>query len=194
MGIVRQGELFGHALGLPPGFTYAGNVISPEEQRALVANLESLPFKEFEFVGGYKGKRRVVSFGWRYQFNEHRLERADDIPDFLQPLRKRAAELAGLNAQALQQVLVTEYAPGAGIGWHKDRPVFGEVVGLSLLSPCKFRLRRKTGAGWQRASIVVEPRSAYVLNGEVRDEWEHSIPAMESLRYSVTFRKFRDVV
>lgn len=191
---MRQAELFGHALGLPPGFTYAQNVISPEEQRALVANLKPLPFKEFEFVAGYKGKRRVVSFGWRYRFNEHRLERADDIPDFLQPLRKRAAELAGLDAQALQQVLVTEYAPGAGIGWHKDRPIFGEVVGLSLLSPCKFRLRRKTGAGWQRASIIVEPRSAYVLNGEVRDEWEHSIPAMESLRYSVTFRKFRDVV
>jgi alkylated DNA repair dioxygenase AlkB len=191
---MQQTELFGRDLHLPTGFSYVENFVSAGEERALISNFSPLPFKEFEFVAGDKGKRRVVSFGWRYRFTQHKLEKAEDIPEFLLSLRRKAARLAQLDERDLQQVLVTEYAPGAGIGWHKDRPIFGEVVGVSLLSPCKFRLRRRVGEDWERASLMVEPRSAYVLDGPARDAWEHSIPPMEALRYSVTFRKFRNTV
>jgi alkylated DNA repair dioxygenase AlkB len=91
----------------------------------------------------------------------------------------------------LQQVLVTEYDAGAGIGWHRDKAVFGEVVGISLLSPCRFRLRRKAGTTWERVSLTAEPRSGYLLSGPSRTEWEHSIPEVDELRYSITFRNFR---
>ena len=98
------------------------------------------------------------------------------------------ASLRRHRAGRLQQVLITEYAPGAAIGWHKDRSVFGDVVGISLLSPCTFRLRLKTGQRWERHTLLAEPRSVYLLRGPARTEWEHSIPAVESLRYSITFR------
>ena len=189
---------------LPTGFAYRRDLVSPDEESALVARFAALPFRTFEFQG-FLGKRRVVSYGWRYDFNVMKIERTDDIPDFLLELRERAAGFAGLAPTALQQVLLTEYAPGAGIGWHKDRSVFGEVVGISLLSPCLFRLRRKAGAAkagagragvekagaWERAALTLGPRSAYLLSGPARAEWEHSIPPVASLRYSVTFRNFR---
>ena len=105
----------------------------------------------------------MVSFGWRYDFSMRELRKADEIPDFLLHLRVTATESAGLDASRFQQVLVTEYSPGAGIGWHKDRPEFEHVIGVSLLSPCLFRLRRKRGNGWERASIELQPRSAYLL-------------------------------
>jgi alkylated DNA repair dioxygenase AlkB len=109
------------------------------------------------------------------------------------PVRVKAAAFAGLSADDLVHVLLTEYPPGATIGWHKDRGVFGRVIGLSLLAPCTFRLRRKAGARWQRASFIAAPRSAYLLDGEARNGWEHSIPAVEALRYSITFRSLKDV-
>ena len=114
------------------------------------------------------------------------------MPEFLSRVRDAAAHFSGAPSAALQQVLVTEYASGAAIGWHKDRPVFGEVVGVSLLAPCTFRFRRKAGVGWERRSFVADPRSAYLLQGPSRTEWEHSIPAVENLRYSITFRTLRD--
>src|ERR1051326_5280025 len=111
------------------------------------------------------------------------------MPDFLRDLRETAARFAELPAARLQHVLVIEYGEGAGIGWHRDKPVFGDVVGLSLLSPCVFRLRRKVGPRrWERVSLTAQPRSAYVLRGPSRTEWEHSIPPVDALRYSVTFR------
>jgi alkylated DNA repair dioxygenase AlkB len=88
-------------------------------------------------------------------------------------------------------VLVTEYSAGAGIGWHRDKDVFGQIVGISLLAPCVFRLRRKAGTTWERASVIAEPRSAYLLSGPSRTEWEHSIPPVDALRYSITFRNLR---
>jgi alkylated DNA repair dioxygenase AlkB len=91
----------------------------------------------------------------------------------------------------VQHALVTEYQPGAAIGWHRDKDVFGDVIGVSLLSPCNFRLRRKLGPKWERASIVAEPRSVYLLRGAARTDWEHSIPAVDELRYSITFRSMR---
>jgi alkylated DNA repair dioxygenase AlkB len=166
-------------------------VISPDEEKRLLAEIASLPFKEFQFHG-YEGKRRVVSFGWRYDFNEQKALPADPIPQFLREAYRKIHDASGFALHNLQQVLVTEYAPGAPIGWHKDRPVFGNVIGLSLASPCTFRLRKADGDGkWQRVSLRLEPRSAYLLAGAARWTWEHSIPPVEALRYSITFRDRR---
>lgn len=186
----EQMGLFEPAMQLPEGFRYWPAFLSEEEEEDLVRRIEGLAFEKFQFHG-FTGKRRVVSFGWRYDFNEAGLRKAEDIPDFLLPLRARAAGLAGLGAEAFQHVLVTQYGPGAGIGWHRDKAVFDEVVGVSLLSACDFRFRRKVGEAWERAKVVAERRSAYLLSGPARTEWEHSIPAVARLRYSITFRNFR---
>jgi alkylated DNA repair dioxygenase AlkB len=186
-----QSDLFAKApSALPDGFKYQPELLSPEEERDLVKRFATLPFKEFEFHG-FLGKRRVVSFGWRYDFNQGGLQETEEMPAFLLPVREKAATFAGLPASALQHALLTEYSPGAAIGWHKDRSVFGDVVGISLVSECVFRLRRKVGSKWERASITAQPRSAYLLRGPSRIQWEHSIPAVDRLRYSVTFRNLR---
>ncbi len=185
-----QLSLFEPAPALPPGFKYQADILPPGEERELLASFADLPFREFEFQG-FLGKRRVVSFGWRYDFNTRELQRTEDIPSFLLSCRERAAGFAGLRPADLQQVLVTEYPAGAGIGWHKDKAVFGVVVGLSLAAPCVFRLRCKTGSTWQRASLTIDPRSAYLLRGPARGEWEYSIPAVDRRRYSITFRNFK---
>ncbi|HKE56231.1 MAG TPA: hypothetical protein VKB46_06010, partial [Pyrinomonadaceae bacterium] len=117
------------------GFRYTSDFISPAEEAALVTRFQELPFREFEFHG-YLGKRRVVSFGWQYDYSQSKLRKADAIPDFLHEPRSLAAAFASLEPDAFQQALVTEYRSGTGIGWHRDKPVFGEVVGISLLSPC----------------------------------------------------------
>jgi len=174
---------------LPAGFRYHPNLISNDEERRLAKHIAGLPLKEFEFQG-FLGKRRIVSFGWRYDFNGGGLQKTEDMPAFLLPVREQAAAFAGMPPERLQQVLLTEYKPDVQIGWHRDRSVFGEVVGISLLSSCTFRLRSKLGLKWERVSIDAEPRSAYLLSGPSRTEWEHSIPGVEALRYSITFRNF----
>ena len=198
-------------LPLLEGFRYRPDLIGPAEETALVARVCELPFKEFEFHG-YLGKRRVVSFGWQYDYSGQTLRKADDIPEFLLPLRELAASFAGFEPAALQHVLVTEYAPGAGIGWHRDKKVFGQVVGISLLTPCTLRFRRIVGTPtsrgsdrrlatppaklkrqWERVNVLAEPRSAYHLSGPARLEWEHSISHVDELRYSITFRNMRGV-
>ncbi|HKY96254.1 MAG TPA: alpha-ketoglutarate-dependent dioxygenase AlkB [Gemmatimonadaceae bacterium] len=182
-----QMGLFGADPSLPAGFRYQRDLLSAAEEHVLLDRIKDLPFREFEFHG-FIGKRRVVSFGWRYDFSDRSLFKTNDIPEFLFPVREKAARFAGLEPDQLQHVLVTEYSEGAAIGWHKDKAVFGDVIGVSLLSACTFRLRRKSGARWERRSIVAEPRSVYLLRGESRTEWEHSIPGVDSLRYSLTFR------
>lgn len=186
----RQHNLFGPELRLPSGFQYQPELVSPAGEAELLEELSGLPFRAFEFHG-YVGKRRVVSFGWEYDFGQEKVHRTEDIPAFLVRLREKAAAFAGLAPADLPHVLLTEYTTGATIGWHKDKRVFGDVVGISLVSPCVFRLRRRTGTTWERASLTLEPRSAYLLRGPARTDWEHSIPAVESLRYSITFRTFR---
>jgi len=186
-----QPGLFDHAAPpTPAGFRHHADFLSDAEERDLSRQLAALPLESFRFHG-FTGKRRVVSFGWRYDFEGHGLRKVDDMPPFLVPLRERAAALAGLTPDSFQHALVTEYAPGAGIGWHRDKAVFEEVLGISLLAPCDFRFRRKSGDKWERATVALEPRSAYVLRGAARSEWEHSIPAVDRLRYSITFRNFR---
>jgi alkylated DNA repair dioxygenase AlkB len=182
-----QKDLFETGSELPEGMRYAAGVLSRDEEQALLKEIPALPFKEFEFHG-FLGKRRVVSFGWRYDFNGGGLGKAGEIPEFLLPARERAARFAGLAPAALEHALIIEYKPGAAIGWHQDRPAFDDVIGVSLLSPCSFRLRRKAGAKWERRSFTAEPRSAYLLRGPSRTAWEHSIPPLATLRYSITFR------
>src|SRR3954463_15623948 len=130
--VVKQLGFFGTGAGMPEGFKYQRDILSPDKEQRLLEQVQELPFKEFEFQG-YVGKRRVVSFGWQYDFNQRLLRKAEDIPSFLILLREAAADFAGMAPERLQQVLVTEYGSGAGIGWHRDKAVFGEVVGISLL-------------------------------------------------------------
>lgn len=183
--------LFGPAETMPEGLEYRPGFISPTEEGALVDRIAGLELAPFEFHG-FQGNRRTVSFGWQYVFDGSGLRKAGDIPDFLLPLRDRAAAFAGVEADAVQHVLLIEYAPGAGIGWHRDRPVFGDVVGISLLAPARLRFRRKLGEKWERWALIAEPRSAYLLRGPARHQWEHSIPALGELRYSITFRTFAE--
>jgi alkylated DNA repair dioxygenase AlkB len=174
----------------PEGFRYQPEILPLGEEQALAAHIATLPLKAFEFQG-YLARRRTLSFGRHYDFGQRTLRPADDLPAFLHAARERAAAFAGLAPGDLPHALITEYSPGAAIGWHRDKGVFEDVVGLSLLAACNFRFRRKAGAGWERYSLTVEPRSAYLLRGAARAEWEHSIPAVEALRYSITFRSLR---
>lgn len=189
--MASQPDLFGTPLpARPEGFAYAADAVTLVEEAALVAEIERLPFRRFQFHG-HEGNRRTVSFGRRYDFGDRRLHEAGEIPAWLTPLRDRAAAFAGVSPDAFAHALVTEYAPGAGIGWHRDRPEFGVVAGVSLLTACPFRFRRRTGESWERMTVRAEPRSIYRLDGPARTEWEHSIPPLEALRYSVTFRTLR---
>lgn len=183
----RQASLFDEPAPGPPGFVYQPDMIAPDEEAALAVALGRLDLRAFE-MRGYSARRRVAYFGVRYQGPEQGLEHGPPIPDFLQALRRKAADLAGMIPDALVHALINEYPPGAPIGWHRDRPAFGQVVGVSLLSPCVLRFRRSDGARWERRSLTLEPRSGYWLTGEARSVWEHSIPPVETLRYSVTFR------
>jgi alkylated DNA repair dioxygenase AlkB len=177
--------------GPPPGLRYHDDALPAETEAALLREFASLSFENFKFHQ-YTGKRRVVSFGWKYDYDVRTIHRVDDIPPFLLPVRELAAGCVDLEAKRLQQALITEYSPGSAIGWHRDKPEYGEIVGVSLLAPCTFRLRRKASNSWQRFSLTAQPRSIYLLSGEVRNDWEHSIPPVDALRYSITFRNLRD--
>src|ERR1700756_1707239 len=171
----------------PRGFRYREEIISEEEQAVLVTAIEKLDLKPFEFHG-YLGNRRVASFGFKYDFSRRAVQRADDIPHFLNELLGRVAEFAGSEQDTFRQAGINEYRAGAGIGWHKDKPEFGIIVGVSLLAPATMRFRRADVTGWIRRSQRLEPRSIYILEGEARTAWEHSVPPVDALRYSLTFR------
>lgn len=175
---------------LPPGFRYRPELITPAQERDLVASFQDLPFKPYEHLG-YFGNRRIAGFGWRQDADGKMVETGEPIPEVLAPLLDQVAAFTGLPRETFRHALVTEYSPGAGIGWHRDRPPAVAVAGVSLISPCTFRLRRKAGDKWNRSSLIAAPRSAYLMSGPSRSDWQHSIPAVEALRYSVTFRTVR---
>jgi len=174
-----------------PGISYAPEIISEGEERALIASLEAIEVTPFRFQG-WLGKRLTASFGWRYDFDNGSFNTAEPIPDFLLPLRKRAAAFAGLESDDLVQSLLVRYDPGAGIGWHRDRPLFEHVIGVSLEAPATLRLRRRREGGFDRAALPLAPRSIYHLSGEARHDWEHSIAPMDVRRWSVTFRSLSE--
>jgi alkylated DNA repair dioxygenase AlkB len=189
--MATQAELFGgfetRMPAMPGGFRYEENILSEEEEASLVASLDTLELKPFEFHG-HLGNRRVTSFGLRYDYERRMVEPADALPLFLTELRKKAAAFAGRSIEEFQQAGVNQYPPGAGIGWHKDKPQFGAIVGISLLAPATMRLRRASGKSWIRRSHELKPRSIYILDGEARKEWEHSVPPVSSPRYALMFR------
>ena len=146
------------------GLRYVQALISEPEEQELLARLLSLELAPFRFHG-WVGNRKTESFGWRYDFDDARFTPAEPIPHWLGPLRAKAAAFAGLAPRDFIHVLLARYDPGAGIGWHRDRDEFNEIIGISLLTRCMFRLRRNVGQRWQRASKELQPRSAYLLRG-----------------------------
>jgi alkylated DNA repair dioxygenase AlkB len=169
------------------GLRYEEEVIGRAEERALLDRLRELELAPFRFHG-WLGNRKTQSFGWRYDFEDASFAPTEPIPDWLQPVRGRAAAFAGVKSDDFVHALLARYDPGAGIGWHRDRDVFEKVVGISLNSPTTLRFRRRTGTSFRRANLEVGPRSAYLLAGEARHDWEHSISPGGSLRFSITFR------
>ena len=182
-----RAELFDLPPVGPPGFAYRAELISPAEEAELLARLGGLDFEPFQFHG-YEGRRRVYSFGWRYDFGGAGLVAAPPLPDWILPLRDRAAAFAGLPGEAFAHVLINEYREGAPIGWHRDRPVFDRVVGVSLKAAAVMRFRKRVGAKFERINVPLPPRSAYLLDGPARAEWEHSLPEAAAHRFSITFR------
>ena len=173
------------------GLRYAEDMIGADEERVLVSELSAADLSPFRFHG-WLGNRKTQSFGWRYDFEDASFAPTEPIPDWLQPLREMAAAFAGLQPGDFVHVLLARYDSGAGIGWHRDRDVFEKVVGVSLGAPATLRFRRRTPSGFQRANLEVMPRSAYLLAGEARHDWEHSISPGQSLRFSITFRTLSD--
>lgn len=171
----------------PQGLRYQPDFISADEELDLVGHIQELPLAPFQF-GAFEGKRRVVWFGWHYDYTLQKLQPAESIPPWIAPLILRVEKFGELPEGAVQQVLCTEYDVGAGIGWHRDKPHFDKVFGLSLGSACKFRFRRRSNAGWERYTLDAQPRSLYMMSDEPRRVWEHSIPPVETPRYSITFR------
>jgi alkylated DNA repair dioxygenase AlkB len=169
------------------GLVYREDLLSLREHDDLIAHVSAIDLAPFQFHG-WEGKRRTQSFGWRYDFNDASFMRADPFPDWLLPIRDKAAAFSGLQPDAFVHALLARYDPGAGIGWHRDRPVFEQVVGISLGSPAILRFRQRTASGFRRATLDLEPRSAYLLAGPVRHDWEHSIAPGEVQRFSITFR------
>lgn len=181
------GDLFGAPL--VSGFAYADDFLSSDEASSLIARIDAQTLLPFRFQG-WLSKRLTTSFGWSYDFDRSSFAEAPPIPDWLAPIKARAAQFAGVEDDDLVQALLLRYDPGAGIGWHRDRPVFEHVVGISLGAPAPMRSRRRTNAGFDRASALLSPRSIYHLAGEVRHDWEHSIAEMDMTRWSITFRSF----
>lgn len=182
-------DLFGEPL--VAGLEYRPDFIAAEEEDDLIAHFSNAELSPFRFQG-WTGKRLTRTFGWRYDFDDRSFAPADPIPDWLLPLRAKAADFSNVPPDQFVHALLVRYDPGAGIGWHRDRPVFETVVGVSLGSSAVLRFRRRREAGFDRASLEVEPRSAYVLSGAARHEWEHSIAPGDTLRFSITFRTFSE--
>lgn len=163
-------------------------LIEPEEAE-LLRIFASLPFQAFDFHG-YTAKRRVLEFGLEYDFSSRRATPTQSFPEFLGSIRERAAAFAGLPAASLVEGMVSEYTPGAPIGWHRDAPQFGTIIGISLASASRMRFKPYKAEG-KIVSLTLEPRSIYVMRGPVRWRFQHSIPAVKELRYSITFRTLR---
>lgn len=176
---------------VPSGLVYRDDVLSTDEERAVLDVLDALEFDEF-VMRGQAARRTVRSFGWRYRFDERVLLPADPLPQPLEFVRERAERFAGVEPGAFEQVLITRYPPGATIGWHRDAPPFGPTIaGISLAAPCRMRFQRILDEVRYVHEQELRPRSGYVLSDTARSAWEHSIRPTRLLRYSLTFRTIR---
>ena len=185
----HQRELFDRN-DLPDGLVYSPHFLAPADERSLVAAIESLPLEEARYRS-FTARRRIVSFGAGYDFQANVLLPAPPLPAFLQPLRTRIAGWSDIAENDLRQCTVAEYRPGTRLGWHRDIPRFGQVVGVSLGSTARTRLRRYPHVKHARERaliLVLEPGSAYALRGDARWRWQHAISPTAALRYSITFR------
>lgn len=188
---MSQLALFDDPAAEPAGLRYQPEFVSAADEQALTAGIVALPLQPFQF-GAFEGHRRVKSFGFRYDYTLQRLQPSEPIPEWLAGIARAVERFAGVPQGSVRQVLCTEYEVGVGIGWHRDKPHFDKVFGLSLGSACKFRFRRRKQDGkWERFTLSAAPRSMYLMDGESRHEWEHSIPPVEQRRYSITFRTLR---
>lgn len=183
--MIAVGDLFGAPI--LPGLALMEHLIGTAEEGELIARIDAADLTPFQFQG-WAGKRLTRSFGTKYDFTRGAIAPADPLPDWLLSVRDRAAAFAGLEPAELGQALVIRYDPGAGIGWHRDRPVYGHVLGISLGAPATMRFRRRDPSGFERVGAALEPRSVYHLSGEARHGWEHSIAPLERVRWSITFR------
>jgi alkylated DNA repair dioxygenase AlkB len=189
-------DLFEVPAQLPDGFVYRQNFISEIEEHELIQEIQKLqlaPFKYYQFTG----KRRTVSFGWEYEFGKSDITTAPNIPAFLLPIRIRAGNLFGLDPNSLIQTSIIEYSTGSPIGWHRDIPHFGIVVGISLGAACRMRFRKYIRGRTKNLnrdeilSIELQPRSIYLMSGPSREMWQHSIPPVKELRYAIMMRTLR---
>lgn len=190
----EQEKLLDVSQSFPSGFIYRPNFLSREEEAELVSYLGDLPF-ESSRVRGYEAKRRMMGFGWKYSFKTELLVPGPPLPPFLHVCQRKISKWLDIKEGHIAQALVTEYLPGAGIGWHRDNEKFEIIVGISLSSWCRFKLRplideikKETPHVRESFSVLIEPRSAYVLQGLARWEYQHSVAPVEGLRHSITFR------
>ena len=174
----------------PSGLRYREDFVSGAAEQDLIGHIAALPLQRFQF-GAFEGNRRVAWFGYRYDYSQQRLTEAEPVPEWLAPLSRQVEAWGGLAEGSVRQVLCTEYELGVGIGWHRDKPHFDKIFGLSLGATCKFRFRRRNGTSWERYTLEAGPRSLYMMDGEARTVWEHSIPPVEARRYSITFRTMK---
>jgi DNA oxidative demethylase len=174
----------------PEGLVYRPELIAADEEAALLDVLESLRFDPI-VIHGQAARRTARHFGLDYDYEARTPQPGEPVPDWILPVRTRAAELAGHEAEDLVEVLVQRYPPGSTIGWHRDAPAFGTVVGVSLGGASRLRFQRGKGDARRVWEVVLEPRSGYVLAGKARTSWQHSIPPTKELRYSITFRTLR---
>jgi alkylated DNA repair dioxygenase AlkB len=187
---MKQGELFGLLQRLPPGMVYEPDFINPDEEAALLAEIRNLPLREAKYKD-YTAKRRIISYVASYDFSSNELIPAGPIPPFLHTLRERISHWVKVPASRFTHALIAEYKTGTQLGWHRDVPDFEIIVGVSLGGACRMRLRPyppKKGRSAESLSLDLEPRSAYLIRGEARWGWQHSIPPTKTIRYSITFR------
>ena len=184
-----QAQLFATSPAAPPGFTYAPEFLGIAQEAQLLEVIRALPFEAAQYKE-WRARRRIVSFGGRYDFTEQELTPAPPIPEFLQPLRAQLATWAGIPEERIQHAMIAEYRPSTPLGWHRDVPQFEDVMGVSLLGHARLRFRPWPPASGQRATwkIDLEPRSAYLLRGPARWQWQHAVSPTRELRYSITFR------
>jgi alkylated DNA repair dioxygenase AlkB len=176
---------------LPEGFAYIEEFVTPDEERLLLSEIDAIEFRTVE-MRGQVARRTVRHFGLDYAYESGELVPADPLPAWMAWLRERCAALIERDPADLVQILVSRYPEGAGIGWHRDAPMFGSrIAGVSLLAPCRMRFQRTVGGVRSTAATELAPRSAYVLAGKARWSWQHSIPATKALRYSITFRTLK---
>jgi alkylated DNA repair dioxygenase AlkB len=176
----------------PPGLVYEPELLSEDEERATLAAVDRLDFHEIR-MHGVVAKRTARHFGIDYDYERRAaVQEAEPVPDWIEPVREHAAALARLRPESLVEVLVQRYPEGAQIGWHRDAPMFGTVVGVSLLSSSRMRFRRDVGGERETYELELAPRSGYVLAGAARTKWQHHVPPTKALRYSITFRTLRN--